>query len=175
MLIAGYAQEVSSRRKDRRNRTHVDHRSPVEGEFLRDNTVVVAACSYELLVYWNWDKSDDIFIFWITQLKTNRFEWFLESRILMTFYINVINLSTAPEKCHRTILWNADLFHVIEVRFALPSKKRWQYCNKIFSLLHIKDTLFAVSYIIRTLAACVHFFRVCSKCHRQLLTQAQRR
>ena len=25
MLIAGYAQEVSSRRKDRRNRTHVDH------------------------------------------------------------------------------------------------------------------------------------------------------
>ena len=24
MLIAGYAQEVSSRRKDRRNRTHVD-------------------------------------------------------------------------------------------------------------------------------------------------------
>ena len=25
MLIAGYAQEVSSRRKDRQNRTHVDH------------------------------------------------------------------------------------------------------------------------------------------------------
>jgi len=25
MLIAGYAQEVSSRYKDRRNRTHVDH------------------------------------------------------------------------------------------------------------------------------------------------------
>jgi len=25
MLIAGYAQELSSRHKDRRNRTHVDH------------------------------------------------------------------------------------------------------------------------------------------------------
>jgi len=25
MLIAGYAREVSSRRKDRRNRTHVDY------------------------------------------------------------------------------------------------------------------------------------------------------
>jgi len=25
MLIAGYAQEVSSKRKDRRSRTHVDH------------------------------------------------------------------------------------------------------------------------------------------------------
>ena len=25
MFIAGYAQEVSSRRKDRQNRTHVDH------------------------------------------------------------------------------------------------------------------------------------------------------
>jgi len=55
-------------------------------------------------------KNDDIFIFWINHSKMNRFQWFLECRIPMTFYMNNTSLSSTPEKCHRTTLWNADFF-----------------------------------------------------------------
>jgi len=109
-------------------------------------------------------RSDDIFIFRITQSKMNRFLLFLVCRILMTYYGNANKLVHHTWKRHTT-LWNADLFHLTEVRLALPSKKRWQHTatsvlwNNILSLLQIK-MLFTVSHAIKTLTSAEAMFKM---------------
>ena len=88
--------------------------------------------------------------------------WSVESWWHITWML--INLFTTPEKRHTT-LWNADLFHLTEVRLALPSKKRWQHTatsvlwNNILSLLQIK-MLFTVSNAIKTLTSAEAMFKM---------------
>ena len=66
MLIAGYAQEVSSKRRDRRNRTHIDHcltspflKKPPRYRLFGPET---AKRANPLLLFYNWhtEADDDI-------------------------------------------------------------------------------------------------------------------
>ena len=72
--------------------------------------------------------------------------------ILMIFLAwMIVNLSITCKKYNCITLWNAGLFHLIDVRHSSPRKTRCQYCN----LRKFFKKLFNVSDIIKTLTAYV--------------------
>ena len=63
-----------------------------------------------------------VFFFRIILSNVNRFQYFFGIRSLeKTLHQKVVNLSTSPEICHRTILWNSKKWFLKYITHRFPS------------------------------------------------------